>query len=147
MVFADGAAFLDGEGDEVGVCALGAGGEVGGYAEELEEGAFVPEQRKCGFVACAVLEGFEEEGEGDVEGFIDLLALCGAQGEVAGVAGGCGAVPTGAERFSKVEGGAFTDVVHAIAAIGVEDEFAGVADVVFTQEGAFGALGAFDGGG
>ena len=51
------------------------------------------------------------------------------------------------EAFAEVEGAAFTDVVYAIVAVGVEDEFAGVADVILSQKGALGTLGSLDGGG
>lgn len=53
----------------------------------------------------------------------------------------------GVETFSEVDGVAFFNVVNAIVVFGVEDDFTGITDVTFSQEGALGTLGAFDRGG
>ena len=144
---ADAVAFFNGEGGKVGRRAVGAQGEVGGDAQTVQQGAFVPQNGERGFVTLAVLKGFKRGGEGGVECLVDLFGRCGTQGEVADVTGGCSAEPRVVEAFAEVERAALTDVVNAIVAVGVEDEFAGVADVIFSQEGALRTLGTFDGGG
>ena len=144
---ADAVALFDREGGKVGGWAVGAQGEVGGDTQTVQQGAFVPQDGERGFVALAVLKGFKRGGEGGVECHVDLFGRCGAQGEVADVTGGCSAEPGVVETFAEVERATLTDVVNAIVAVGVEDEFAGVADVIFSQEGALRTLGTFDGDG
>lgn len=92
----------------------------------------------------AVLKGFEHGCERDVKRVIDLFAMGRAQGKVTGITRGCGTVPFGVEGFAEVEWITFTNVMDAIVSAGVEDEFAGVTDVILTEKRALGALGAFD---
>ena len=58
-MIADAVAFFNREGGEVGGGTVGARGEVGGDAEAVEEGAFVPQHGEGGFVTLAVLKGFK----------------------------------------------------------------------------------------
>lgn len=114
--------------------------EIGRHAHGAQQIALKPQQRQRHFMRGASLERVEQRSQCVEQGGIGQSRLCRAQCKVARITCRHGRSPPCPQRFAEDERRAFTDVVDTVALSGVEHQFARVADVVASDETAFGAL-------